>query len=401
MAHKYRLCPVEAQVPRLVMYCAHARAVWNLALEQANLYRPEWGPTPNAAVRQRQLAEARQDSWLGDGSSAVQQQALRDFDQAMSNWWAGTHGRPTWRSKDRHNSFRVRDVKIRPINRRWAELLVPKLGYVRFRLSRPLPAKHGMATVSLDRAGRWHVSFTAPQPVFERSATGRHVGIDAGVTHTLTLSTGEHLDMCELATPGEAQRKLRLQRQLARQQKGSNRRERTKRAIARLSAREVDRRNNWIEQTTTRLVREFDLITVEDLKIRNMVRSAAGTVDNPGCRVAQKRGLNRAIHQQGWSKIRTRLEHKAAAATSPCEVVAVNPRYTSQRCARCGHTDPNNRESQTVFVCRACNHHANADVNASENIDAAGHAVTGRGGQHLPDETSTTRATKRPRNPRP
>lgn len=382
MAHRYRLQPSAGQLPVLGMHCAHARAVWNVALEQANLYRKHWGPTPNAAARQRELAEARKSSWLGEGSSAVQQQALRDFDQAMRNWWAGTHGRPTWRSKDRNNSFRVRDVNVRKINRRWAELFIPKLGLVRFRLSRPLPAAFGMATISMDRSGRWHVSFNAPQPLFVRELTGEVVGVDVGVVHTLTLSNGEHLNMPALLTPGESQRKLRLQRQLARQRKGSNRRERTKGALAKLSAREADRRNDWIEQNTTNLVRRFDRITIEDLNVNGMVRSASGTTELPGTNVAQKRGLNRAIHGQAWARWRTRLEQKAAAATEECQVVAIDPRHTSQRCARCGHTTPDNRESQALFVCRACGYQANADVNAAENLNAAGHAVAGRGGRH-------------------
>lgn len=393
MAHKYRLNPA-GQVDDLVRHCADARFVWNLALEQANLYRKHWGPTPNSAVRNRQLAEARKGSWLGEGSSSVQQQALRDFDQAMRNWWAGTHGRPTWRSRERNNSFRVRDVNVRKLNLRWAELLVPKCGWVRFRLSRPLPAEFAMATITLDRAGRWHVSFTAPQPTVHRERTGETVGIDVGVVHTLTLSTGEHLDMPTLLTAGEAQRKTRLQRQLARQRKGSSRRERTKLAIAKLSAREVDRRNDWIETATTALVRRFDQISVEDLQVKNMVRTAKGTVEEPGANVRQKAGLNRSIHRQGWSKFRTRLEQKAEAATEKCSVIAVNPRGTSQRCAACGHTAKENRESQAVLRCRACGHTANADHNAAINIDAAGQAVTGRGGtpHQRPDETSTTKA---------
>lgn len=395
MAHRYRLRPTDEQTPWLVRHCSDARTVWNVALEQANLYRPHWGPTPNSAARNRQLAEARQSSSLGEGSSTVQQQALRDFDQALRNWWGGSHGRPTWRSYHKgHRSFRVRDTRARKVNRKWAELHVPKVGWVQFRLSRPLPAEYGMATIGQDRAGRWHVAFTAPQPEFVRVETGATVGIDVGVVHALTLSTGEHLNMPALLVSGQAQRKVRLQRQLARQRKGSKRRERTKLAIARLSAREVDRRNDWIEKTTTDLVRRFDRIGVEDLRIKNMVRSASGTIEAPGTNVAQKRGLNRSIHRQAWAKIRTRLEQKAAAATEPCEVVAVNPVGTSQRCAACGHTDRNNRETQAVFHCRACGHVANADVNAGENIDiAAGHAVSGRGGSHgRADEASTTRA---------
>lgn len=184
----------------------------------------------------------------------------------------------------------------------------------------------------------------------------------------------------KLLGPGETQRKRRLQRKFARQQKGSNRRARTKLRIAKLSARETDRRRDWIDKTTASLVRDYDLIAVEDLKVKNMVRSAGGTIENPGKRVAQKRGLNRAISSQSWSIFRKRLEDKASSATSPVEIIPINPRYTSQTCSQCGNTQANNRKSQAVFSCITCGHEANADINAAHNILAAGLAVTGRGG---------------------
>ncbi len=218
------------------------------------------------------------------------------------------------------------------LNRRWATILVPKLGPVRFRLSRPLPARFGMARVTLDRSGRWHVSFAAPQPVLERDPTGLAVGLDVGVVATLTTSDGAHRHAPGLR-PGEAQRLRRLQRRLARQHKGSNRRAATKAAIARVKAREADRRRGWIERTTTALVRSFDLIAVEDLAVKHMVRSAKGTVESPGVNVAQKRGLNRAISAQAWSMIRRRLTDKAA--TCNVTVVAVDPSHIAAlRCLR-------------------------------------------------------------------
>lgn len=369
------------------MHCGHARFVWNLALEQTNCYRPGH-PLPGGAERFRQLAEARQGTWLGEGSSSVQQQALRDFDQALRNWWAGTHRRPRWRKQGLDEGFCVRDVKVKRLNRRWAEVLVPKVGWVRFRLSRPLPKRHGMARVTLDRAGRWHVSFAAPQPTVVREPTGQAVGLDAGVIATLTDSEGRRFH-----APGpsatECRRRHRLERRLARQEKGSNRRRRTKTAIARLKATEADRRRDWIEQITTALVRGFDLVAVEDLAVRNMVRSAKGTREEPGSNVAAKRGLNRAISAQAWAMFRRRLTDKAA--TCGVQVVAVDPAHTSQRCAACGHTCPENRESQAVFRCRACGHQANADVNAAVNILAAGLAVAARGGKSPqgPDEART------------
>jgi IS605 OrfB family transposase len=388
MSHRYRLVPDAGQVTVLARHCADARYVWNLALEQANYYRPG-RPTPGRAERDRQLAEARQGTWLGEGSSSVQQQALRDFDQALRNWWGGTHRPPTWRKAGIDEGFCVRDVKVQRLNRRWATVAVPKLGTVRFRLSRPLPATYGMARVTLDRAGRWHVSFTAPQPPLEREPTGRVVGLDAGVVATLADSDG-FLHRGVGLRPAEQQRLRRLQRRLARQQKGSMRRAETRAAIAGLTATEADRRRDWVEQTTTDLVRRFDVIAVEDLAVKNMVRSAKGTIESPGTNVAAKRGLNRAISAQGWAMIRRRLVDKAA--TCGVVVVAVDPCRTSQRCAACGHTSPDNRESQAVFRCRACGHQANADVNAAVNILAAGLAVTARGGTPRskgPDETRT------------
>lgn len=218
------------------------------------------------------------------------------------------------------------------------------------------------------------------------------MGVDLGVANTVTTSDGDHLH-CPGLTATETARKKRLQRRMARQVKGSKRRDRTRAKIARLCAREADRRKDWIEQTTTALVRDHDLIAVEDLRVKNMLRSAKGTVDRPGVNVAAKRGLNRQIHQQGWARFRTLLTQKAAAATSPCVVVAVNPANTSRRCSGCGYTAGNNRESQAVFVCRACNHTSHADVNAAINICAAGLAVHGRGADVRPGTPGSLEAS--------
>jgi hypothetical protein len=186
------------------MHCSHARFVWNLALEQANGWRPGRAASPSSGERFRQLAEARRGSWLGEGSSSVQQQALRDFDRALREWWAGSHRRPRWRKQGVDEGFCVRDVKVRRISRKWAEMHVPKCGPIRFRLTRPLGA-HGMARVTLDRAGRWHVSFAAPQPPVPRAPIRAVVGIDLGVAHTVTTSDGVHLNIPTLR-PSEERR---------------------------------------------------------------------------------------------------------------------------------------------------------------------------------------------------
>ena len=148
-------------------------------------------------------------------------------------------------------------------------------------------------------------------------------------------------------------------------------------AVAKLKAREADRRKDWCEKVSTDLARRFDVIRVEDLKIGNMTRSARGTVEAPGKNVRQKAGLNREIGKSGWGLLVKRLEDKA-----PGRVEKIPPAYTSQRCSACGHIARENRESQAVFLCVACGFAINADVNAARNI-AAGHAVKAWGGDGI------------------
>jgi transposase len=376
---RYRLVPSPAQEMVLREHCAHARYVWNLAVEQQSWWRAGRGRAPGYCTQAAQLTEARRASgWLAAGSQMVQQQALRDFEQAMRNFFAGTHRKPRWRKAGRDEGFRivaVRPMHVRRLSRKIGELRVPKAGWVRFRWSRAVPAAKSYR-VTLDRAGRWHVAFAAvPQPV-AGPGTGEVVGIDRGVTVSAALSAGEML-RCPGLAGTECARLLRLQRRLARTKRGSNRCKRVKLAIAKLKTRETDRRKDWAEKLSTDLARRFDVIRVEDLQIGNMTRSTRGTLAEPGSNVRQKAGLNREIMRSGWGLLVRRLDEKA-----PRRVEKINPAFTSQRCSACGHVDPKSRESQAVFRCTACGYTLNADVNAAINI-AAGQAVTARGGGTL------------------
>jgi putative transposase len=373
---RFRLLPTPEQEEALLGHCRDARYVWNLAVEQQQQWQP--GRTAPGYVKQcSQLTEARAEyAWLRAGSQTVQQQALRDFAQAMQNFFAGTHRRPMWRKAAVHEGFRQVGVKphhVERLNRRFGRVWVPKVGWVRFRLSRPVPDGVKSYRVTRDRAGRWHIAFAhIPNPI-TGPGDGSVVGIDRGVAVSAALSTGELLHAPSL-TQGESRRLKVLQQQLGRRKRGSNRRDKTKRAIAKLRAREKDRRRDWVEKATTDIARQVDLIRVEALDVRAMTRSARGTVEQPGVRVAQKRGLNREISRSGWGQLVTRLQHKAFG-----RVEQVPAAYTSQRCSVCGYVAPGNRKSQAVFQCQACNAgRCNADVNAACNI-AAGRAVTARG----------------------
>jgi putative transposase len=373
---RFRLLPTPEQEQALLKHCQDARYVWNLAAEQQQYWRPG-RKAPGYVEQAAQLTEARAEyAWLRAGSQTVQQQALRDFAQAMRNFFNGTHRHPTWRKAGVHEGFRQVAVKphhVERLNRRFGRVWVPKVGWVRFRLSRPVPDGLKSYRVTRDRAGRWHIAFAhVPDPI-TGPADCSVVGIDRGVVVAAALSTGELLHAPRL-TPGESKRLKVLQQRLARCKRGSNRREKTKRAIAKLKARERDRRKDWVEKTTTDLARRFEVIRVEDLDVRAMTRSARGTVEQPGAGVAQKRGLNRAISRTGWGQLIVRLQHKASG-----RVEQVPAAYTSQRCSACGHVAPENRKSQAVFECESCTAgRCNADVNAARNI-AAGRAVTARG----------------------
>ena len=378
---RYRLLPTPAQEAVLRDHCGHARYVWNLAVEQHSHWHSGRRSAPGYLEQCRQLTQARAEHpWLAAGSQTVQQQALRDFTQAMAAFFdpGNPAGRPSWRKAGRDEGFRItgrrgRQWDVRRVSHKVGQVWVPKAGWVGFRWSRAVPAGVKSYRVKMDRAGRWHVAFAAVPDPIPAPGTGEVVGIDRGVAVSAALSTGELLHLPGL-TARERTRLRRLERKLARAKRGSNRRGGVRHAIARLRARESDRRKDWAEKVSTDIARRFEVIRAEDLQIGTMTRSAKGTPENPGRNVRAKAGLNREILRSGWGLLVRRLEEKA-----PGRVEKIKPHYTSQRCSACGQVDRDSRESQAVFRCTACGFVGHADVNAAKNI-AAGHAVTARGG---------------------
>ncbi|MFI5696557.1 RNA-guided endonuclease InsQ/TnpB family protein [Kribbella sp. NPDC051586] len=388
---RFRLYPTARQRVALLEQCGHARYAWNLALEQWSMWTRDKGPTPGFAEQCRQLTQARAAfGWLWAGSQTVQQQALRDFDQAVKNFYAGTHGRPTWRRAGRHEGVRIvgpQASRIVKLNRKWSAVKVPKVGWVQFRQSRVVPNAKSYR-ITRDRAGRWHIAFAViPEPI-PAPGTGEIVGVDRGVVVSAALSTGELLT-CPGLSDREQVRLQQLQRRLARCHRESKRGLQVKAAIAKLYGRAADRRKDWVEKTSTDLARKFDVVRVEDLRIATMTKHPRPKLDpeRPGRYLPNgrraKAGLNRAILANGWGDLVRRLEHKA-----PGRVDKINPAYTSQTCSICGHCAPENRENQAVFRCVACGHQAHADVNAAVNI-AAGRAVSAR--RETPVPVSLTR----------
>ncbi|WP_461058441.1 RNA-guided endonuclease InsQ/TnpB family protein [Streptomyces pseudoechinosporeus] len=388
---RFRMYPTRAQEEQMLLHCAHARYVWNLAVEQHSHWRKGRKAAPGFAEQCRQLTEARRENaWLREGNADVQQQALKDFTKAKNARFTSGFGEPTWRRKFVHEGFRVigtdrmpesegdgspklnaktgkqvmgRSVVVQKLNRRWAQVRVPGCGWVRFRLTRAeVPAAKTFRVTY--RNGQWHIAFAAiPEPI-AAPATGEVIGIDRGVTITAALSDGRTLNCPQLTVKERAQIR-KHQRRAARAEKGSPEKSAAYAKVARLKAREADRRKDWCEKTSTMLARTCDLIRFEKLNIKNMTRSAKGTVAEPGTSVRQKAGLNRAILAQGWGLLRQRTEHKA-----PGRVEDVPAPYTSLRCSACGWIEKNSRKSQAEFVCVSCGFTCNADTNAATNVAA-------------------------------
>ena len=175
--------------------------------------------------------------------------------------------------------FKPRHLKR--LSRHYGQVRIPKVRWVRFRWTREIPEAVKSYRVTSDRSGRWHIAFAAIPESIPGPDDGSVVGIDRGVTVSAALSTGELLYAPGLRA-GETKRLRRLQQRLARARRGSHRRVRTKLAIARLRARETDRRRDWVEKTTTDVARRFATIRVEKLNVRGMTRSARGTRECPG-----------------------------------------------------------------------------------------------------------------------
>jgi transposase len=228
---RYRLLPTPVQEAVLRDHCAHARYVWNLAVEQHAHWRPGRMSAPGHLEQCRQLTQARAEhAWLAAGSQMVQQQALRDFAHARTAFLDRRNParRPTWRKAGRDEGFRIvgkrgQQWDVRRLSRHVGEVRVPKAGWVRFRWSRDVPQEVKSYRVTCDRAGRWHVAFAAIPDAVPAPGNDQVVGIDRGVHNSAALSTGELMSVPGL-TKRERRRMRRLERKLARARPGSSRR---------------------------------------------------------------------------------------------------------------------------------------------------------------------------------
>ena len=371
--YRYELKPTAAQAETLGQWIGSVRFVFNICLEQRRdfwrQFRRATGRPLTWVEQCRQVTELRaQVDWIEAVPRNALDRAARDLDAAFAAFFSGRAGYPRPRQKGLNDTLRLRgvDVSFRKLNAKWSAIRLPKIGWVKYRDTRPLAGRPLSVTVGL-KAGRWSLAVAQELEQGETAALPASVGIDRGVAQTLTLSTGEVMQAPSLKRVEALKR--RAQKRLARRRKGSARRTSARVKVARLSARKAAMLNDWSHKASTDIARRFGLVAIESLNIQNMTASGS-----------HKRGLNRSILEQAWGRFASHLDYKLSERGGV--LISVPAAYTSQTCAGCGVVDARSRQSQAVFVCIHCGHTDNADVNAAREILRRSTSGQGAEGSH-------------------
>ena len=373
-AYRYRFYPTPVQAEMLNRTLGSVRYVYNRALAERSRAWTQEQRRVTFAETCRMLTAWKADpetAWLYEVSNVALQQGLQHLQNAYVNFWGKRAKYPTFKSKCKTRAsatfttsgFRYRDGQV------WLAKMSAPVAIV---WSRPLPegAEPSTVTESRDAAGRWHISILVECPVQTLSPTGSAIGVDAGLTSLVALSTGE-----KITNPRHERRdRARLalaQRRLSGKAKGSANRAKARVKVARVHARITDRRRDHLHKLTTRLIRENQTVIIEDLTVRNLVRNHT---------------LARAISDASWAELRAMLEYKADWYGRT--VIAVDRWYPSSKtCSACGHLAAKMPLNVREWTCAACGVRHDRDVNAAKVLRAAGLAVQACGDGVRPPRT--------------
>ena len=375
LRYKYRLYPTSQQKTALAQLFGCCRFVWNNALAHCQKEYQENKKKPKGGDLSKRLTELKKEEetiWLGEVSAIPLQQSLRDLDQAYSNFFNSCKGKrkgkkvkpPKFKKRKSKQSARFTDngFKICPNS---DYVYFAKIGKIKVIWSRELPAIPSSATLIKDSADRYFVSFVVEYNPESSPENNNSVGIDLGITDFATLSNGE-----KIKSPKPLKKQLtrlrRLQKNLSRKEKGSNRREVVRKKLAKLHAKISDTRNDFLHKLSTKIINENQVIVLEDLNVSGMMKN---------------RKLARAISDLGWRSFRDMLLAKSLIYGRDFRVIN---RWTptSQTCSHCGFKGGKKELNVREWTCLNCGTHHDRDVNASKNILVAGglsETLNGRG----------------------
>ena len=370
-AFKFQLTPNGQQTRQMSRFAGSCRFVFNKALA----LQKEWYQTdPKAKFSYVKLANLlpswkQEFAWLRESPSQALQHTLKDLERAYQNFFAKRAAFPKFKKKGVSDSFRYpQGVKLDQANNR---IFLPKLGWMRYRNSREVLGKIKNVTVSFT-AGRWFVSIQTEREVEVPTPTGGMVGIDMGIARFATLSDGSFVEpINSFKRHQDALRKA--QQSLSRKVKFSRNWLKAKKKVQKLHHRIANIRRHFLHQTSSYISKNHAIVCIEDLQVKNMSKSAAGTTEQQGKNVRAKSGLNKSILDQGWGEFRRQLDYKLA--WNGGYLIAVPPQNTSRTCPSCDHVSAENRQTQAKFACVQCGYENHADVVGAINVLKRGQAI--------------------------
>ena len=392
-AFKFALMPCGHQERQMRRFAGSCRFVFNKALALQKERYEQGEKKLGYASLCRLLTEWRnsaETAWLADAPVHPLQQTLKDLERAYANFFAQRADFPRFKKKGQSDRFRYPDPKQIKLDQANSRLFLPKLGWLRYRNSRGVMGAVKNITVS-QSCGQWFVSIQTEREIEQPIPQGGAVGIDMGVARFATLSDGTfYAPLNSVKRHETALRKA--QQALSRKTKFSNNWKKAKARVQRIHSRIGNARRDYLHKCSTTISQNHAMVCIEDLQVRNMSKSAAGTVDAPGRNVRAKSGLNKSILDQGWFEFRRQLDYKLA--WNGGYLVAVPPRNTSRTCPCCGHVSAENRQTQAKFECVECGFVENADVVGAINVLRAGHArfACEVSGATMPPATGTHRS---------
>ena len=375
-AYRFRLKTSAQQAQQLSLYAGHCRFLWNKCLF-LNLQRLQ-NKQPIMFYQEMDFwsklyKKSDEYGFLSDCPAHILQQKLKDLEKAFLDAFDKKQPNkriPRFRKKGTQERFRF--PAPNQIQITYNRIKLPKLGWLRFFRSQPIEGKIKNVTVS-KKGKHWFVAIQVEAPFQKPIHTGHSaLGIDLGVNHFAATTEGELIS--PLNSFKSQKKKLAIaQRRVAKKKKYSSNWRKGQEKVRKIHQKIAETRQDYLHKTSTRLSKNHAMIVVEDLQVSNMTRSAKGNIEEPGKNVSAKSGLNQSILDQGWNEFRRQLTYKLEWQGGI--FLAVNPQYTSQKCSACHHIAKENRSTQAEFKCVSCGFESHADINASHNILAAGHAV--------------------------
>lgn len=374
-AFKYELEPDGEQERDMCRISGACRFVFNKALALQKENHEAGNPFIGYVAIAKQLTKWRHSEetpWLKEAPCHPLQHALKDLDRAYKNFFAKHADFPRFKRKGGSSSFRYPDPTQIKLDQANSRIFLPKLGWIRYRKSREIIGEVRNVTVS--RSGnKWFISIQTEREVSRQSPPAtKAVGIDVGITRFATMSDGTYIVPLN-SFKKHQQRLRRYQRRMSRKIKFSNNWKKAKAKVQKIHIGIANARNDFLHKITTTISKNHALVCVEDLQVKKMSKTAAGTKEQPGRRVIQKSRLNRSILDQGWGLFRSQLEYKLQ--WNGGLLLAVPPQNTSRTCPACHQVSECSRKTQSQFECVNCRYKENADRVGALNILERGYRL--------------------------